>query len=38
VIVNRAEELVLRESATQRLIAAAVAEGVRRCLGVVPVR
>jgi N-acetylmuramoyl-L-alanine amidase len=38
VIVNRAEERVLREPAKQRLIAAAVAEGVRRCLGVVPVR
>jgi N-acetylmuramoyl-L-alanine amidase len=33
VIVNRAEELALRDPATQRLIAAAVAEGVRRCLG-----
>jgi N-acetylmuramoyl-L-alanine amidase len=33
VIVNRAEELVLRDPATQRRIAAAVAEGVRRCLG-----
>jgi N-acetylmuramoyl-L-alanine amidase len=31
VIVNRAEELALRDPATQRLIAAAVAEGVRRC-------
>jgi len=33
VIVNRAEELALRDPGTQRLIAAAVAEGVRRCLG-----
>ena len=33
VIVNRAEELALRDPATQRLIAAAVAEGARRCLG-----
>jgi N-acetylmuramoyl-L-alanine amidase len=32
VIVNRAEELALRDPATQRLVAAAVAEGVRRCL------
>lgn len=32
VIVNRAEELVLREPATQRRIAGAVAEGVRACL------
>lgn len=36
VIVNRAEELVLREPATQRRIAAAVAQGARRCLGVAP--
>jgi N-acetylmuramoyl-L-alanine amidase len=36
VIVNRAEELVLAEPATQRRIAAAVAEGARRCLGVAP--
>ncbi len=33
VIVNRAEELALRDPATQRRIAAAVAEGVHRCLG-----
>jgi N-acetylmuramoyl-L-alanine amidase len=32
VIVNRDEELVLREPATQRRIAAAVAEGVEACL------
>ena len=32
VIVNRDEELVLREPATQRRIAAAVAEGVAACL------
>jgi N-acetylmuramoyl-L-alanine amidase len=32
VIVNRAEELALREPGTQRHIAAAVAEGVRACL------
>lgn len=32
VIVNRAEELALRDPATRRLIAAAAAEGVRRCL------
>jgi N-acetylmuramoyl-L-alanine amidase len=38
VIVNRGEELALRDSATQRRIAAAVAEGVRRCLGVAPPR
>jgi N-acetylmuramoyl-L-alanine amidase len=36
VIVNRAEELALAEPATQRRIAAAVAEGARRCLGVAP--
>ncbi len=36
VIVNRAEELVLREGATQQRIAAAVAEGARRCLGAPP--
>jgi N-acetylmuramoyl-L-alanine amidase len=36
VIVNRAEELALREPATQQRLAAAVAEGARRCLGVVP--
>jgi N-acetylmuramoyl-L-alanine amidase len=33
VIVNRAQELVLRDPGTQRLIATAVAEGVRSCLG-----
>jgi N-acetylmuramoyl-L-alanine amidase len=33
VIVNRAEELVLREPGTHRLIAAAMAEGARACLG-----
>ena len=33
VIVNRAEELRMREPATRRRIAAAVAEGVRGCLG-----
>jgi N-acetylmuramoyl-L-alanine amidase len=33
VIVNRAEELALRDPATQQRIAAAVAEGVHRCLG-----
>ncbi len=32
VIVNRADETTLREPATQRAIAAAVAEGVQRCL------
>ena len=36
VIVNRVEELALAEPATQRRIAAAVAEGARRCLGVAP--
>jgi N-acetylmuramoyl-L-alanine amidase len=36
VIVNRAEELALAEPATQRRIAAAVAEGARRCLGLAP--
>jgi N-acetylmuramoyl-L-alanine amidase len=38
VIVNRAEELVLRDPATHRLIAAAVAEGVRACEGTLPAR
>jgi N-acetylmuramoyl-L-alanine amidase len=36
VIVNRAEELALRERATQQRIAAAVAEGAHRCLGRAP--
>jgi N-acetylmuramoyl-L-alanine amidase len=36
VIVNRAEELALREPATQQRIAAAVAEGARRCLARAP--
>jgi N-acetylmuramoyl-L-alanine amidase len=38
VIVNRAEELVLRDSGTQRLIAGAVAAGVRACLATPPAR
>lgn len=38
VIVNRAEELVLREPGTKRLIATAVAEGVRGCLGAAQAR
>jgi N-acetylmuramoyl-L-alanine amidase len=36
VIVNRTEELVLREPGTQRRIATAVAEGVHACLGAPP--